>query len=91
MAAPPTCLCSSAKRGRWRWMPRWRHEHRCPVVADTVRVESCVPPIAMSRADKWGEFKTSLKSAFGQFFPLLAQQLDHECDPTKEVWVYPGG
>ena len=37
--------------------------------------------MTMSRADKWSEFKTSLKSAFGQFFPLLAAQLDHECDP----------
>ena len=45
--------------------------------------------MTMSRADKWSEFKTSLKSAFGQFFPLLAQQLDHECDPTKEVWGLP--
>ena len=24
-------------------------------------------------------------------FPLLAQQLDHECDPTKEVWGLPWG
>ena len=47
--------------------------------------------MTMSRADKWEEFKTSLKSAFGQVFPLLAQQLDHKCDPTKEVWGLPWG
>ena len=47
--------------------------------------------MTMSRADKWSEFKTSLKSAFGQFFPLLAAQLDHECDPTEEVWGLPWG